>query len=228
MAEVPEHLLRRARERRAALSGGDAGAAGAAGDGGAAAPAGDAGATPASPAPAGTTPARTPAAPAERTAAAPAVVEEAPAPPPHLALEREARKNRLPVWVIPVFAVLPLWAWLYLGAFGNRAKAEVVDPVTLGDTTFHSAGCSSCHGANGEGGKGPALQNGGAAKTFPDANDQISWVKTGSGPFAGKYYGDPNRDGGQHGPATGGMPAFGGSLSDAQISAVVQYERTKL
>jgi mono/diheme cytochrome c family protein len=157
------------------------------------------------------------------------VVEEAPPPPPpHIALEKEANRNRIPVWVIPVFAVLPVWAWLYLGSFGNRAKAEVVDPIVLGQQVYNSAGCSSCHGANGEGGVGPALQNGGAAKTFPNIDDQISWVKTGSGPFAGKFYGDPNREGGQHGPAKGIMPAFGGQLSDAQIAAVVQYEREKL
>ena len=32
----------------------------------------------------------------------------------------------------------------------------------------------------------------------------------------------------QHGPATGGMPAFGASLSDQQIQDVVAYERTGL
>ena len=67
-----------------------------------------------------------------------------------------------------------------------------------------------------------------AVLTFPDIADQVSWVKTGSAPFAGKKYGDPNRPGGQHGPATGGMPAFGTTLSNAQIAAVVAYERTKL
>jgi hypothetical protein len=74
---------------------------------------------------------------------------------------------------------------------------------------------------------GPALTGGQAKLTFPNQADHESWVKTGSAPFAGKKYGDPNRPGGQHGPATGGMPSFS-SLSDAEIKAVVTYERDKL
>ena len=56
----------------------------------------------------------------------------------------------------------------------------------------------------------------------------MSWVRTGSGPFTGKPYGDPNRAGGQRGPAEGIMPPFGSTLSDTQIRAVVKYEREKL
>ena len=73
------------------------------------------------------------------------------------------------------------------------------------------------------------MLHGGQAKlTFPNIQDQINWVKTGSAPFTGKKYGDPNRPGGQHGPATGGMPAFGSSLTDTQINDVVLYERNQL
>ena len=45
--------------------------------------------------------------------------------------------------------------------------------------------------------------------------------------FTGQKYGDPNRPGGQHGPAKGIMPSFS-SLPDSDIQAVVAYERDKL
>jgi mono/diheme cytochrome c family protein len=127
---------------------------------------------------------------------------------------------------MPVLVILPVYAILYFGAFGNR-HAAAVTPLSDGNTVFH-ANCAACHGSNGEGGVGPKLAGGEAVKTFPNAATQISWVKTGSGPFTGKLYGDPNRAGGQHGPAKGGMPAFGGSLSEQQIQDVVLYERTGL
>jgi mono/diheme cytochrome c family protein len=123
---------------------------------------------------------------------------------------------------------LPFWGVLYFGAFGSHAKPSgPVDPLVLGAQVFKTAGCSGCHGANGEGGVGPKLTGGEAALTFPNVADQISWVRTGSSPFAGKPYGDPNRKGGQHGPAKGIMPGFP-QLSDAEVAAVVKYEREKL
>jgi mono/diheme cytochrome c family protein len=217
LTEIPEHLLRRSRERRAALGlGGEGG-----GEGEAPPPAGSG--------PAGAVPARTGAPAPARTAAAsaPAVVVEPvvvyvpPAPKgPH--------KSKVPIWVLPVLAAIPLWAALYPGAFGNHTKATTTDPLVIGSTVFHSVGCAGCHGANGEGGVGPALHGGQAKLTFPNVQDQINWVKTGSAPFAGKKYGDPNRPGGQHGPATGGMPAFGSSLTETQIEDVVNYERNQL
>ncbi len=221
MTEIPEHLLRRSRERRAALglSGG--------GDGGEAA----------------TSPAETPAeAEAARPAAepstevatvgaaAPAVVEEAPAEtlPTYVAPPRGPHKVRVPLWVMPVLIALPLWAFLFPGAFESHKKATATNPIVLGNQVYHSSGCSGCHGANGEGGVGPALHAGQSVLTFPNVQDQVNWIKTGSIPFTGKMYGNPNRPGGQRGPAKGDMPAFAGTLSEAQIDAVVAYERQAL
>ena len=93
---------------------------------------------------------------------------------------------------------------------------------------YHSAGCSGCHGANGEGGVGPALHGGQAVLTFPNIADQINWVKTGSAPFAGQEVRRPQPARRPARPATGDMPAFGTTLSTAQIHDVVTYERTKL
>jgi mono/diheme cytochrome c family protein len=216
MTEVPEHLLRRARERRAALSGGEGGAAPDAAGGGQAPPPAEASATPAT---TGEPAAGVPAVPAAAIVPEPVVELH-----PSYIAEQAVRRTRLPVWIVPVLFLLPFWGVLYTGAFGDRTKHVVVDPLVLGQEVYARAGCSSCHGAQGQGGVGPALQNGDAAKTFPVEADHISWVKTGSGPFTGKPYGDPARGR----IATGTMPAFQGQLTEEEIAAVVKFEREKL
>jgi len=65
--------------------------------------------------------------------------------------------------------------------------------------------CAQCHGSDGGGGAGPRLA-GKVADDFPDVEDQIAFVTKGKG----------------------GMPAFGGSLSAADIRAVVEYTRSGL
>jgi mono/diheme cytochrome c family protein len=133
----------------------------------------------------------------------------------------------VPFWVAPIFVVLPIFGFFYAQGYQPKPVEAPKDPLVLGAEVYRSAGCSGCHGAGGEGGVGPQLSAGNAALTFPDEKDHISWVKTGSGPFAGQKYGNPDRPGGQH-VASGGMPAFAGQLSEAQIEAVVKYEREKL
>lgn len=218
MTEVPEHLLRRAKERRAALAGGE---------GAAATPA-------ASEAPAAAESSEAPAAaaatPATTEAAAPAVVAETPAAVSETYVREQAvRRTRVPMFVAPVLLVLPFWAFLYAGAFGDRNATHEVDPLQLGSDVYRSAGCSACHGAAGEGGTGPALAGEEAEKTFPDEEDHMEWVRTGStgSPGSPEPYGDPNREGGQR-LSKGGMPNFGGRLTEEEIAAVVQYEREQL
>jgi mono/diheme cytochrome c family protein len=111
---------------------------------------------------------------------------------------------------------------------GPRRGGQVAGPrprPAASGRAVYATFCASCHGARGEGGVGPKLAGGEAKLTFPNEADHVNWVKTGSVAFAGKRYGDPNRPGGQHGPATGGMPGFGAQLSDEEIKAVVAYER---
>ena len=198
MAEVPEHLLQRSRERRAALEGGPppepAAAAPVAAS--AAAPPSETGGVPA--------PAVAPAAP----------VPAAPPPPPR----PRPGPSRVPVWVVPALAALPLWGFLYLGIFGERGA----EAHTVSGAQVYSSNCASCHGAGGEGGVGPALEDGASVQTFPDEAAHLDWVKTGSQPFAGEPYGATGKI------ATGGMPGFEGSLSEEEIQAVVTYEREGL
>ena len=198
MAEVPEHLLQRSRERRAALEGGPA------------------------PEPAAAPVAASAAAPATETGGgpAPAVAQAAPVPaaPPPPPRPRPG-PNRVPTWVVPALAFLPLWGFLYLGIFGDRgAEGE----AAVSGAQVYSSSCASCHGATGGGNAGPPLADGAAVETFPDEADHIDWVKTGSQPVAGQPYGATGKI------ASGGMPGFEGKLSEEEIAAVVAYEREGL
>ncbi|MDP9386616.1 MAG: cytochrome c [Actinomycetota bacterium] len=149
------------------------------------------------------------------------------APPVPSYLRPEARRARLPVWVMPVLLVLPFWGVLYAGAFGDRTTRPVLTGAALGAQVYRAQGCSACHGGAGEGGVGPALAGGESVLTFPEEADHAEWIRTGSTQFRGQPYGDPDRPGGQRGPATGGMPGFP-NLSQAELDAVVLYEREEL
>src|SRR5690606_20077313 len=100
LTEIPEHLLKRSRERRAAL-----------GLGGGAPEAAPGGAEAAGGAPEPAAAAAPPAAPAP---AAP-VEEAAPEPPPPEPAHIQAakRRKRIPYWAMTAVAALPLWGYVY-------------------------------------------------------------------------------------------------------------------
>jgi mono/diheme cytochrome c family protein len=211
MAEVPEYLLERSRERRAALG---------LGGGGSAAPAAEAGSGEADASPATAAPADAPAAAAPAPAAPKAPTE---ALPTYVA--PVGPRSGIPVWMMPVILILPLWAIVYLGAFGESTSAA--GPAS-GEEIFQRAGCVNCHGAQGQGGVGPPLAAGEAVKTFPNEADHVTFVAEGSSKIKGQPYGDPAREGGQHTAASGGMPSFAGQLTEEELTAVVLYEREGL
>jgi mono/diheme cytochrome c family protein len=216
VTEVPEHLLKRSRDRRAALGLGGGGEAPASG--------GDAGTEVA---PATESPAAAAAAPA---AAVPAEVEAKPPEPPPPYVEAALRRKRIPFWAMPIVGLLPLWIILYAGSLSPAATGGPTE-LTLGATIFASK-CASCHGAGGGGGVGRQLSGGEVLKTFPNIADQLSFVAHGSeGAGIGNGYGDPNREGGQH--VAGGfngnhMPAFQKALKPEELLAVVRHERETL
>ena len=72
---------------------------------------------------------------------------------------------------------------------------------TASGAELYAANCARCHGAQGAGGIGPSLVD--VAATFPDVENQITFVSNGGG----------------------GMPRFGDILSDADIREVVTYTR---
>ncbi len=211
MSEIPEHLLRRSKERRAALSG----------EGGDSSPnQGSEGTASAAVAP---TPAASAAVPAE---AGPVDVAPTPLPP---YVEASLRRPRIPRWALPVLVILPVWGYIYVGALNPAEETVVLETeLALGQQVYQK--CASCHGANGEGGVGRPLDGGEVLATFPNPAQHVDWIANGS-PVKGTPYGDPNRPGGQRisqGDGFGPMPPFASQLSAEEINAVVRYEREVL
>ncbi len=219
MTEIPEHLLKRSRERRAAIGQGDDASEGAAPS--------DAAATPV---PAGPAEAAAPAstAPATRAAAPEPPAPEPPKPdPPYVAAAKQRRK--IPFWAMATLSLMPIWAFMYVRAL--TAAPEVAEgPIGVGAELYGN--CASCHGANGGGGVGYAFSGGEVLATFPQIEDQIRYVYWGTEGYnaAGvEIYGNPDREGGPR--VTGArsvMPAFRGQLTEAEIVAVVCHERYTL
>ena len=208
MTEVPEHLLQRAAEARARLTGAPAPESGG-GDGG------DAPA--AAPVPAAAAPDPTPAVPEEPKAPEPVA--------PYV--EAGMRRKTLPVWIIPVLIFLPFWAIYYVGYLEN--------PTVTGGFAFegeevYGAQCAGCHGGSGGGGTGRALSGGEVITTFPATDEGVAqmvhWVASGTAGAENGVYGDPARSGGQREAGSFGvMGGFGGSLSAEELAAVVYHER---
>lgn len=206
MTEIPEHLLKRSKERKAAMSG----------------------ETPAAE--------ETSSAVAPVESAAPAVApapvpEVAPEPEPvRVAPYVEAFEGRrkMPFWIIPVLLFLPVWGAMYFGTL-ERVPQGLTGLLGEGEEIYIESGCSGCHGAEGGGGIGPAFSDGEINITFTSIEDQMVWIAQGSAIVGtGIDYsspGDPAK------PVAGGMPSFGlgasGALDVEQLLAVTLFERTQ-
>ena len=224
MAEIPQHLLDKAKARRAALAG---------------APIEEN--SPAVPA------AAAPTAPAVVKAAAPATagagsaggdvggggggrtpgvggaaIPSTPPPPRGTGFAKMGS--------VFLLVAVPLWGIFMFNTFA-KPFSKVATPASQG-AALYAANCVTCHLSNGAGwdagGIGRALYNGQVEKTFPNPLDQVAFVKRGSC-TPGTPYGNPKREGGQHiAQQKGLMPAFTGVLTDQEILYVVQYERSIL
>ncbi len=251
---MPEKLLRRSVEAKAAKSGRtpEEIVAEMTGRPVAAAP------TPAAP----ETPAAPVAAPADEPPAAPVRRESpavevlgpdpetsaAPAPP---SVDSQAGPARsIPRWLVAAFWVIPAFAVLYAlflpngpncgdaGALavdpvtglavncdGTEYGVEVVDYFAMGERVYGQ--CSSCHGDNGGGGGNfPAFTGGVLLATFPEGtcSEQVEWVRLGSAGWPEATYGATAKPVGGSGA---NMPAFGGVLDEEELRAVVLYERVQ-
>lgn len=219
MTEIPEHLLKRAQARRAAMGQGEA-------------PEGDA---PAAAAPAGGDAA------APAAASVPAKREPAPLPtldddaakvvPDSPVVAAAKRRKRVPYWAAPVLALLPLWGLIYMYSV-RTPDAGASDPLAIGAEVF-SANCAGCHMADGAGGAaGQKLKDGEVLKTFKDPLAMAHWVAFGAdgGARADKTYGDLDREGGARTleDHPGKMQAFGTTLTPEEIAAVVIYVRQEI
>jgi len=216
VTEIPEHLLKRSRERRAAIGQGDD-AGDAAGD-----------------APAASAPVPAAAAPAPATAAggppSRGGLPDVPAPPapepdpPYVTAAKTRRKA--PVWAMAALGLLPVWGFMYVRAL-TESPEESTGPLGHGAEVYSN--CASCHGAGGDGGVGYPFTGGEVLDTFPHIEDQIRYVSYGTEGYnaAGiEIYGNPDREGGVHTTGSQGvMPAFAGQLEASDIVAVVCHER---
>ncbi|MCC6433702.1 MAG: c-type cytochrome [Acidimicrobiales bacterium] len=214
MTEIPDHLLERTRSRRQALGlpvsgGGDGGAA-------AATPAAGGGGGGGAVAATGSNLPKGPVAPS-----GPAAAAAKPAKPLAPYIEASKRRTRIPVWAMPVVAILPLWAFLYAGTLEPPKKTVLTLKEAGAEVYSGAAACAGCHGATGGGGVGPQLSGGAAAETFPNPVDMVRWVILGSAGGADLYAAAGKQ-------SKGGMPAFGETLSLTQIVEVVLHERQTL
>ncbi len=219
MTEIPEHLLKRSRERRAAIGKGDDSSEDAAPSDAPATPVAAGAAAPAAPPPTG---------PATRAAKPEPAPPPPPKPdPPYVAAAK--RRRKIPFWAMATLSLMPIWGFMYVRAL-TAEPAVAEGPVGVGAEIYSN--CASCHGASGGGGVGYAFSGGEVLATFPAIEDQIRYVYFGTEGYnaAGvEIYGNPDREGGPHVTgARGPMPAFSGQLTEAEIVAVVCHERYTL
>jgi mono/diheme cytochrome c family protein len=100
--------------------------------------------------------------------------------------------------------------------FLESIQEPITTPVAADGKTIFASFCAPCHGQGGAGGSGPSMTGGSEKVEFPNIDDHIAFVKAGSpkGPY------------GTRGKGTGSMPAWSGTLTDEQVRAVVEYERS--
>lgn len=212
VTEIPEHLLKRAAERRAAMSGGTAPADQPA----AVAPVGDA--------PADVEAAKPAKAPTPLPTLDPAVVKPVEIP---AVVAAAKRRKRVPFWAAGVLALLPLWGLLYINSMQPPAAAEN-DPLAIGAEVYTTAGCAGCHGPSGAGGAaGQKLNEGHVIETFSDPLAMVHWIAYGSqngGARADGSYGTTT----VRKKLTGGMPGWADRLTPEEIAAVTIYVRESL
>lgn len=218
MTEIPEHLLKRSKERRAAKSGADAPAE--------SAPAEGTDAPAAAPAAAAPTPA------ARAPEPLPTLEDrDAGAPPDIPVVAAAKRRKRVPYWAAAVLVALPLWAFIYVYAV-QPPEAGASDPLVIGAEVY-GASCQGCHGGSGEGGSaGQQLNDGHVLDTFADPLTMAHWIGFGAaeGARPDGTYGDLDRPGGAMNISDhpGQMQAFASTLSPEEIAAVTIYIREEL
>ena len=204
MTEIPEHLLKRSKERRAAIGGEEAPAASES------APAGESAAVEASPA-----------TPEPVAAAVAATHEPAPVPEPvRPEVAAAMSRKKIPFWAMGVLVFLPLWAYVYQATLEPPPATELT-PVGEGGEIYVSSACVGCHQAGGGGtSSAPALT--GVLETWPDYRDQMMWVRLGSKGWSefSDTYGATDK------PVKTGMPDHP-NLDDEELAKVVLYERVQ-
>ncbi len=154
--------------------------------------------------------------------AAPPARPAGPVDPPYVAAAKS--RKRVPLWAVPIFPLLLIWALVYVNAMTPVSNNNT--PLAQGGALY-AKNCATCHGSTGGGGTGPSFNGGAVIKTFPKWEDQVKWVDLGSANWPTATYGATHKPVG-----SGGMPGFGpdgqASLTCDEILLVVHYERVTL
>jgi mono/diheme cytochrome c family protein len=104
-----------------------------------------------------------------------------------------------------------------------KSLGEALFNLDLGSGAYS---CARCHTkgwsygdpqATGGGAFGPSLTGGSSIRQFPNQNDMVAFIKSGS--ELGKRYGE-------QGQGSGRMPGFGQIFNDEQIKLIVEYARS--
>ncbi|MFT7609009.1 MAG: mono/diheme cytochrome c family protein [Candidatus Aldehydirespiratoraceae bacterium] len=116
-------------------------------------------------------------------------------------------QRALPVsqWIVGVAAATAIVLLFTVDGDPPEAAPSLADEIDrMVDTgeLIYAARCSSCHGAEGQGGQGPRLA-GTVATLYPSTADEIAIVTNGRL----------------------GMPPFGGVLTEAEIAEVALFTR---
>lgn len=101
----------------------------------------------------------------------------------------------------PLLAPAALAVAVVLGVLTGCGGSDESSTPTASGATLYANNCARCHGAEGQGASAPSLA--GIATTFPDIENQITFVSNGGG----------------------GMPRFGDLLPKADLREVVTYTR---
>jgi mono/diheme cytochrome c family protein len=248
MVDIPEHLLQRSLEARARLTGAPAPDA---------APAAAAAPEPeAAEIPEADVPAEQEVAPVAAVAAVSSVIEEQPTPesggqleqvdvvvstvavpevpkvyaPPSVVAgtRKKYRGAKVPGWLIPVYAVVPLLVLALVATMFNVSEEQAAKKLAAGPNgaALYAANCAACHGPDGGGAVGPALDT--VVEVFPDFRETFEWISHIAVETDGPY-GENGQGNGGAGARKGAMPAFGidfgGNLDNAELYAVTAFIR---
>ena len=173
MTEIPEHLLARSRARREAIGQAEGGGARRRRPPPSAAVerASEAAAAP-RPVPAASPPPHRP-----RHRPAPPPPPEKPKRPEVVAAESPQED---PVWAMPVLAALPVWAFLYASTLEAARRSRPRRSPSARRCTTPTAAPAATGRAAAAGTVFPGFTAGEVALTFPDFDDQLAWIQSGS------------------------------------------------
>lgn len=112
------------------------------------------------------------------------------------------------VWAL-VGAVTVVACILVVVIVGSGGSDETPNSTSgpIDAEALYAQHCANCHAIDGSGAIGPQVNDGRVVRRFPDIDDQIAVITDGV-------------------PNTPAMPPFDDVLSDAEIRAVAEYERS--